>query len=166
MIRDLIALFDTVRSAQDAQEKADRLADLENAVHAEIRDLFDDIGDADRKTSFGAIKTRLAIYDNDPDALTAILFAMGARRASGTGDAALWHLPGPEAAPPDPPARPRRWQATAAVLGLGALAVLAATNLDTLRGFFGGDGFATKTDCLAAANGNMRKISECERQFP
>jgi len=168
MIRDLIAIFDAVLGAQSDQEKADREAELLDAVRAEIRDLYDDPKYPRRRRTFGAIRQRLAIYDNDPDTLTKILFAMNARRVKGDGDTALWELPrqveGAET--PAPPRKPMRWQTLAAIIAIGAVVVLGALNFNTVRGWFAGSGPATKAECLAAANGNMRRISECERLFP
>lgn len=168
MIRDLIALFETVRTAQSDQERSDRETDLQQAVRTEIRRLFDDPKYPKRRRTFAAIRKPLAIYDNDPDTLTAILFAMGARRVDGNGDDALWELAvtSDQDTPAAPPKRPVRWQTIAAGVGLLALAILVVTNFDALRDRFFGQGYSSKAECLAAANGNMRRISECERSFP
>jgi hypothetical protein len=175
MIGDLLKLFETVQSAQSDQEKADREHELETAVQAEIRSMFDDPKYPRRRRSFGAIRQRLAIFDDDPGRLTEILFRMKARRVRGDGDDALWQLPEqtPGATGSQPPRKRRRWQTVAAVLlGVGIVLGLVSANKigpsDVYRFVASSfqSGPATRQDCLDQADGNMRKVTQCYQDFP
>lgn len=134
MIGDLIKIFETVQSAQTEQERKDLERQLVSAAQAEIRVLFDDPKYPRRRRTFGAIRQRLAIFDNDPDKLTQILFLMNARRLRGDGDDALWELP--NAQTPDSPRNPMRWQTVALLIGACALVIVGFLNFSTLRGLF------------------------------
>lgn len=95
MIGDLLKILDAVKSASDDHERGEREIELTRAIQSEIQSLFDDARYPKRRRSFGTIRKRLGIFDDNPGELKQRLFGMGARVQKGDGDEALWHLPKP-----------------------------------------------------------------------
>ena len=68
MISDLLTLRKELISAADNQDAADRKARFDAQVRREIARLFDDPQYPQRRRSFGVIRKRLGVFDeNDPE---------------------------------------------------------------------------------------------------
>lgn len=171
MIRDLIGLFETVRSAQSDQEKADAEAALLAAVKEEIEDLFADPQYRKGQRTFGALKNGTVIFKDDPKRLEEILFMMNYRPVPGrAGDKQYWKLkdgaaPAPSSGAAKPSERPQprrkmRWQTLAGIIGVGA-------SLVTIVGFFFGgpaDIYCLFTECNPSCDRStltVKEFSEC-----
>lgn len=123
MISDLLTLRKELISASDAQDVARKQTRLTQQVRVEIAALFDDPKYPERRRSFGVIRKRLGIFEeNDPE-LKDILFDMGARVHRGEGEEALWELTAAE--PPTPPVRRKR----PLIVRLGLIALVVAVVL-------------------------------------
>ncbi len=165
MISDLLKILSAIQDAKSSEEEAALRRELQQAVEVDIRAHFDNAQYPNRKRSFESIKKALGIFDDNPQELKTILYAMGARPKRGRAD--YWHLPKDRARSSPQQAKPMSWSRVYA--GLGALAALVA-----ILGFFGVSGadifggpeFTNRQECLDAANSNMRKISECYRNHP
>ena len=172
MISDVLTLRKELISAADNQDAADRKARFDAQVRREIARLFDDPQYPQRRRSFGVIRKRLGVFDeNDPE-LKAILFSMGARVHSGEGEAALWELAPGAATPPVPPGRKRPLPVRLGLIGLVSAVVLGALNMvlvtltDTSL-FALAQGLVrppeTLQSCLENANGTMTEILRCNQ---
>ena len=171
MISDLLTLRKELISASDASEVAEKKARLTEQVQREISALFDDPKYPERRRSFGVIRKRLGIFDeNDPE-LREILFAMGARVHRGEGEDALWELRHAHA--PISTVRPKRpLRFRLGLIALVCAVVLVAVNtlsttltgtslLALLQDLLGPT--QTHEDCLKAANGTMTEILKCNQ---
>ncbi|GHF44035.1 hypothetical protein [Seohaeicola zhoushanensis] len=153
MPSDLSKLRKDLLDAETASDKRKRAAAFRAAVEAQLAALFDDPAFPARRRSFGVIRRRLGVFDDDPAALEAVLTGMGARAVDGAGDAALWELP----APPVPAPARRSSVARAAALSLLALLATTPAVVRLLRG--------SHADCLARAEGAFLEIIECHKRF-
>lgn len=91
---DLIKLYSAVQSSADAEEKRRRAGEFDDAVSANIRELFSDPKYPKRRRSFGAIRKSFGGYfDDNPNELRKHLIRIGASHKRGDGDDAFWHLP-------------------------------------------------------------------------
>ncbi|MEO0990676.1 MAG: hypothetical protein AAFX00_06990 [Pseudomonadota bacterium] len=174
MISDLLKILEAIRSASSEKEKARLEDELLSAVRTDIQRLFDDLDYPNRRRTFMEISQVLGIFDDDPQKLKEILYEMGARPKSGEGDETFWELKAVTHAVSDQELRtPERtsgigWPKIYAILGAFAalVAIFGFFGIGNFNDLFPGDEPATKAECLAAANGNFRRISECERLFP
>jgi len=91
---DLIELYSAVQNSVDVEEKRRRANQFDDAVAANIRELFDDPKFPKRRRSFGVIRKSFGGYfDDEPKELHKHLIRMGASHKKGSDDDALWHLP-------------------------------------------------------------------------
>ncbi|MEP6018147.1 MAG: hypothetical protein ABJ251_06650 [Paracoccaceae bacterium] len=168
MVSDLLKILSAVQHASSTEEKNRLEGVLLSAVEQDIRNLFEDPKFPQRKRSFQSIQGALGIFDEDPQKLKKILYEMGARKRIGRKD--YWHLS--ETSVDLDTARSRNpllsWSRLLSALG-GIAAIVA------VLGFFQLDGtiiwdmltdYSDRQECLEAANGNMRKISKCYKDFP
>ncbi|MFL4471787.1 hypothetical protein ACERZ8_18595 [Tateyamaria armeniaca] len=172
MISDLLTLRKELISAADDQDVADKKAEFNAQVTREIAALFDDPQYLQRRRSFGVIRKRLGVFDeNDPD-LKAILFSMGARVHKGEGEAALWELIYPDTPTTSHTRRKRPFLVRLGLAALVCAVVLIAVNAlmvtilgtslrDVAQGLIAPP--PTLQSCLIDANGTMTEILRCNQ---
>lgn len=91
---DLVNLYSAVQTTVDTEEKRKRANEFDDAVAANIRELFGDPRYPRRRRSFGVIRKSFGGYfDDDPKELHKHLIRIGASHKKGSNDDALWHLP-------------------------------------------------------------------------
>lgn len=155
MVSDLLKILQAIQSAQSDEEKRRLESEFAQAVHAHIRDFYDDPRYPRRRRSFAAIRKSLQIYNDKESDLRDVLYAMGGRAVKGDGEDALWELPENPGTPmPDPPPR-AVWSQV--YVALAAIAVLVAGG-----GWFLGLYGSGEPPICNLAELNLRELERCE----
>ncbi len=172
MISDLLDILKAIQSAQDSDQKAILERQLKERVEAVLHKFFDD-GEAEyprRKRTFQAIRTHIGIFDENPQGLKEILFAMGANRSGSDGDDGYWHLPKTmESGASTKTATKKRMRINWPMMfgGLGVIAAAIAI-LEFVFDFFEPepDMPTTFRECIATGDPGPERRIECLKKFP